>query len=91
MGDSPIIGAGTDASNQSCAVSATGTGEYSPPYGGADDLRLVQYKGMSLQASADEVVQKDLKAIKGDGGVIAIAPDGQMAWSFNTPGCIARG
>jgi beta-aspartyl-peptidase (threonine type) len=39
-----------------------------------------------LQQAADEVIQKKLAPIHGDGGVIAIAPDGQMAWSFNTPG-----
>jgi L-asparaginase / beta-aspartyl-peptidase len=47
---------------------------------------LVQYKGYSLQQAADEVIQKRLAPIHGDGGVIAVAPDGQMAWSFNTPG-----
>jgi beta-aspartyl-peptidase (threonine type) len=41
---------------------------------------------MRLQAAVDEVVQKDLKTIHGDGGVIAVTPDGQLAWSFNTPG-----
>jgi beta-aspartyl-peptidase (threonine type) len=41
---------------------------------------------MKLQAAADEVVQHQLVAVHGDGGVIAITPDGQMAWSFNTPG-----
>jgi len=41
---------------------------------------------MALQAAADDVVQSQLTAIHGDGGVIAIAPDGQLAWSFNTPG-----
>ena len=41
---------------------------------------------MKLQEAADEVVQKQLVAIHGDGGIIAITPDGQMAWSFNTPG-----
>jgi beta-aspartyl-peptidase (threonine type) len=41
---------------------------------------------MTLQAAADEVVQKQLTALKGDGGIIAVAPDGQMAWSFNTSG-----
>jgi beta-aspartyl-peptidase (threonine type) len=41
---------------------------------------------MSLQAAADEVIQKQLTALQGDGGVIAVAPDGQMAWSFNTSG-----
>ena len=84
---SPIIGAGTYASNQSCAVSATGTGEYFIRLTVARTIcSLVQYKGMKLQAAVDEVVQKELGAIKGDGGVIAIAPDGEMAWSFNTPG-----
>jgi beta-aspartyl-peptidase (threonine type) len=87
VGDSPIIGAGTYASNQSCAVSATGTGEYFIRLTVARTIcSLVQYKGMKLQDAVDEVVQKDLRAIHGDGGVIAIAPDGQMAWSFNTPG-----
>ncbi len=87
VGDSPVIGAGTYASNQSCAVSATGTGEYFIRLTVARTLcALVQYKGMPLQQAADELVQKQLPAIHGDGGVIAIAPDGQIAWSFNTPG-----
>ncbi len=87
VGDTPILGAGTYASNQSCAVSATGTGEFFIRLTVARTIcALVQYKGMKLQAAADEVVQHQLPAIKGDGGVIAIAPDGEMAWSFNTPG-----
>ena len=87
VGDSPIIGAGTYASNASCAVSATGTGEYFIRLTVAREIcALVQYKGMSLQAAADEVIQKQLTALGGDGGVIAVAPDGQMAWSFNTSG-----
>ncbi len=86
VGDSPIIGAGTYASNQSCAVSATGTGEYFIRLTVARTIcALVQYKGMSLQQAADQVVQKDLPAIHGDGGVVALTPDGQLAWSFNTP------
>lgn len=87
VGDSPIIGAGTYASNQSCAVSATGTGEYFIRLTVARTVcALVQYKGMKLQAAVDEVIQKELTGLHGDGGVIAIVPDGQMAWSFNTPG-----
>ncbi len=87
VGDSPILGAGTYASNQSCAVSATGTGEYFIRLTVARTIcALVQYRGMPLQAAVDDVVQKQLGAIHGDGGVIAITPDGQMAWSFNTPG-----
>jgi len=87
VGDSPIIGAGTYASNQSCAVSGTGVGEYFIRLTVARTIcALVQYKGMTLQAAVDEVVQKQLVAMHGDGGVIAVAPDGQMAWSYNTPG-----
>jgi beta-aspartyl-peptidase (threonine type) len=87
VGDAPIIGAGTYASNQSCAVSATGTGEYFIRLSVAHEIcSLVRYRGMSLQAAADEVIQKQLTALKGDGGIIAVAPDGQMAWSFNTSG-----
>lgn len=87
VGDSPIIGAGTYASNQSCAVSGTGVGEYFIRFTATRDVcALVEYKGYSLQQAADEVIQKRLAPIHGDGGVIAIAPDGQMAWSFNTPG-----
>lgn len=87
VGDSAIIGAGTYASNQSCAVSATGTGEYFIRLSVAHEIcSLVKYKGMSLQAAADQVVQQQLTELKGDGGIIAVAPDGQMAWSFNTSG-----
>jgi beta-aspartyl-peptidase (threonine type) len=87
VGDSPVIGAGTYASNQSCAVSGTGTGEYFIRLTVARTIcALVQYKGMPLQAAADEVIQKELTAIHGDGGIIALTPDGQLAWSFNTPG-----
>lgn len=87
VGDSPIIGAGTYAANQSCAVSATGTGEYFIRLGVAREIcNLVYFKGMPLQQAADQVIHKELEALHGDGGVIAIAPDGQQAWSFNTPG-----
>ena len=87
VGDSPIIGAGTYASNQSCAVSATGTGEYFIRLGVAREVcNLVYFRGMTLQVAADQVIHKELEALKGDGGLIAITPDGQLAWSFNTPG-----
>jgi beta-aspartyl-peptidase (threonine type) len=87
VGDSPIIGAGTYASNASCAVSATGSGEYFIRLGVAREIcNLVYFKGMGLQQAADEVIHKELVALHGDGGVIAIAPDGQTAFSFNTPG-----
>jgi beta-aspartyl-peptidase (threonine type) len=87
VGDSPIIGAGTYASNQSCAVSATGTGEYFIRLGVAREVcNLVYFKGMPLQQAADQVIHRELEAIHGDGGLISITPDGQTAWSFNTPG-----
>jgi beta-aspartyl-peptidase (threonine type) len=87
VGDSPIIGAGTYASNQSCAVSATGSGEYFIRLGVAREIcNLVYFKGMGLQQAADEVIHKELEALHGDGGVIALTPDGQTAFSFNTPG-----
>jgi beta-aspartyl-peptidase (threonine type) len=87
VGDSPIIGAGTYASNASCAVSATGTGEYFIRLAVAREIcALVQYKSFSLQAAADQVVQQELTALGGDGGVVVAGPDGQTAWSFNTTG-----
>ena len=87
VGDSPLIGAGTYASDRSAAVSGTGEGEYFIRLGVAREIcALVELKGLSLQAAVDEVIQKDLTALGGQGGVIAVAPDGQMAWSFNTSG-----
>ena len=47
---------------------------------------LVYFRSMTLQQAADQVIHKELDAIHGDGGLIAITPDGQLAWSFNTPG-----
>ncbi|UTP38932.1 isoaspartyl peptidase/L-asparaginase [Phenylobacterium sp. LH3H17] len=87
VGDSPVIGAGTYASNAACAVSATGTGEYFIRLGVAHEIAaLVEHKGLSLQAAADLVIQDKLTALGGDGGIIAVAPDGQVAWSYNTSG-----
>jgi L-asparaginase / beta-aspartyl-peptidase len=87
VGDSPIIGAGTYASNHSCAVSATGSGEYFIRLGVAREIcNLVALKGMTVQQAADEVIHHELEALHGDGGVIALTPDGQSAFSFNTPG-----
>ena len=89
VGDSPIIGAGTYASNHSCAVSSTGAGEFFIRLTVAREVcSLVGLMGMYLQAAADEVIHKELEALKGEGGVVAITPDGQLAWSFNTPGML---
>ncbi len=87
VGDSPIIGAGTYASNTSCAVSGTGTGEYFIRLTVAREIcALVEYWRMDLQSAADEVIQKRLTALGGDGGIIALTPGGEMAWSFNSEG-----
>lgn len=87
IGDSPLIGAGTYASNQSCAVSGTGIGEYFIRYTVARTIcALVQYRHLRLQTAVNQVIQRQLAPIHADGGVIAITPDGQIAWSFNTPG-----
>ncbi len=87
VGDSPILGAGTYASNASCGVSATGTGEYFIRLTVASRIcAYVEFRGMSLQEAADRVILDELTALEGDGGIVALAPDGQIAWSFNTPG-----
>jgi beta-aspartyl-peptidase (threonine type) len=87
VGDSPIIGAGTYASNESCAVSATGTGEFFIRLTVAREIcALVQYKNLSVQRAADELIQKRLAGLKGTGGVIVVSRNGEVAWSFNTPG-----
>jgi beta-aspartyl-peptidase (threonine type) len=87
VGDSPIIGAGTYANNQSCAVSGTGTGEYYIRLGLAREIcNLVYFRHLKLQEAADEVLQKELTPMGGDGGVIALDPAGDMVWSLNTPG-----
>ena len=87
VGDAPIIGAGTYANNESCAVSATGHGEYFIRYHVAADIcARMQYKGLNLDAAADEVVNKVLVKAGGSGGVIAIDASGNIAMPFNSSG-----
>ncbi|MGB8705999.1 MAG: isoaspartyl peptidase/L-asparaginase [Gillisia sp.] len=87
IGDSPIIGAGTYANNKTCAVSGTGWGEFFIRGVVAYDISaLMEYKGMSLQEAATEVIQKKNPAMGGDGGIIAIDHDGNVAMEFNTAG-----
>jgi beta-aspartyl-peptidase (threonine type) len=87
VGDSPIIGAGTYANNATCAISASGTGEYFiRSVVGHDISALMEYKGLSLRQAADEVVMNKLVKMNGDGGVIAIDHNGNIAMPFNTPG-----
>lgn len=87
VGDSPIIGAGTYADNNTCAVSATGHGEYFIRNVVAYDISaLMKYKNMTLQQAADEVIMNKLKAIGGDGGIVAVDKDGNVSMIFNTAG-----
>lgn len=87
IGDSPIIGAGTYANNASCAVSATGTGEYFIRNVVAFDIcARMLYKNQPLAAAADDVVMKELVQQGGDGGVIALDRNGNFATPFNTSG-----
>ena len=86
VGDSPIIGAGTYANNATCGVSATGDGEYFIRLGVARDLSaLMEYKGLSLQEAADAVIEKVGK-LGGNGGLVALDKNGQIAMAFNTAG-----
>ena len=87
VGDSPIIGAGTYANNNTCGVSATGWGEYFIRLGVARDISaLMEYRAMTIQAAADAVIKQKLPKLGGDGGVIAMDKFGNMAISFNTDG-----
>ncbi len=88
VGDSPVIGAGTYAANQSCAVSSTGVGEYFIRLAVAKEIcALVQYKGMSTREAADFVIHKEVAGMKGgEGGVIVLDRKSDPVWSFNTLG-----
>ena len=86
IGDSPIIGAGTYADDRACAVSATGAGEFFIREGVTHEIcARVRLKGENLKQAADTVMA-EVKALGGTGGVIVAGPDGEMGWSFNTPG-----
>ena len=86
VGDAPIIGAGTYAHNATCAVSATGWGEYFIRVGVARDIAAqIEYRGVPLAAAAAATLAK-VAALGGDGGVIAIDAQGHIALPFNTRG-----
>ncbi len=87
VGDSPIIGAGTYADDRSCAVSATGHGEYFIRHVVAYSICAGSlFKDQSLADSADQVVHQVLVDAGGSGGVIALDPDGRVSMPFNTAG-----
>jgi L-asparaginase / beta-aspartyl-peptidase len=87
VGDAPIIGAGTYASNTSCGVSATGWGEYFIRLGVARDIAaLVEYGNLTVAQAADSVVMKKLPRLGGDGGIIALDRQGNFTMTFCTEG-----
>ena len=86
VGDAPIIGAGTYANNDGCAVSATGWGEYFIRVGVARDVSaLMEYRALPIQQAADQVMNK-VKTLGGDGGVVAMDKFGNIGISFNSEG-----
>jgi beta-aspartyl-peptidase (threonine type) len=87
VGDSPIIGAGTYADNATCAVSATGSGEYFIRAVVAHEIcARVRLSGVSAAEAARAVIHGKLEEIGGDGGVIVVDRDGALALEFNTEG-----
>ena len=89
VGDSPVIGAGTYANNMTCAVSATGHGEYFIRFAAAHDVSaLVAYRGWSIGKAAAHVIHNKLKPAGGLGGFIVIDRQGNMAWPFSSNGMI---
>jgi len=87
VGDAPIIGAGTYADNATCAISATGHGEYFIRGVVAHDIAaMMAYGNRTLKEAADTVIMKKLGELGGTGGVIALDREGNIAMPFNTEG-----
>jgi beta-aspartyl-peptidase (threonine type) len=87
VGDVPIIGAGTYANNRSCAVSATGHGEFFIRNTVAHSIcALMEYGGLPLRAAADSIVMRQLVAQRGEGGIIAMDRQGNWTMPFNSTG-----
>jgi beta-aspartyl-peptidase (threonine type) len=87
IGDTPVIGAGTYADNKTCAVSATGHGEFFIRNMVAYDIAaIMKYKGLSVSEAAEVVVMHKLISQGGTGGIIAVDRKGNVAMTFNTTG-----
>jgi beta-aspartyl-peptidase (threonine type) len=87
VGDSPIIGAGTYADNESCAVSATGHGEFFIRLTIARDIcAQVEYGGKSVEEASRDMIHNRLTEIEASGGVIVLGKDGDYAMAFNSAG-----
>jgi len=86
IGDSPVIGAGTYASDDSCAVSCTGIGEVFLRQVVAHDIAArLRYGGQSLGAAVQTVVMEQLPTLGGEGGLIAVTPAGELVLAHNSP------
>ena len=89
VGDSPIIGAGTYADNETAAISATGLGEYFMRHVAAYAIAAaMKYKGVSLEDAATDLIKGDLARKGLRGGVIAVDRDGNVSMPFNTEGMV---
>lgn len=87
IGDSPVIGAGTYANNKTCAISCTGHGEpFIKAVAAYDVSCLMEYKNISLEEAMNEVVNKKLVAIHGEGGMIGVDSHNNIAMLFNSAG-----
>lgn len=87
IGDTPVIGAGTYANNATCAVSSTGHGEYFIRWAVAHDISaMMEYKGATLEEAANYVVKDKLVKAGGEGGIIGVDRNGNIALVFNSEG-----
>ncbi|MDZ7604852.1 MAG: isoaspartyl peptidase/L-asparaginase [Cyclobacteriaceae bacterium] len=87
IGDTPIIGAGTYANNNTCGLSATGHGEFFMRAVVTHDISaLMEYKGLSIQEAADVVIHEKLVKMGGEGGVVGLDTLGNIMMSFNSAG-----
>jgi L-asparaginase / beta-aspartyl-peptidase len=87
VGDSPMIGAGTYANNNTCAISCTGHGELFIRAVAAYDVScLMEYKGLNLQEAANTVVMEKLVKLRGEGGLIGVDAAGNPVLCFNSEG-----
>jgi beta-aspartyl-peptidase (threonine type) len=87
IGDTPLIGAGTYANNQTCAISCTGHGEYFIRSVAAYDVScLMEYRGMNLQQACETVVMEKLLPLGGEGGLIGLDRQGNISLVFNSEG-----
>ena len=87
IGDTPLIGCGTYANNKTCAISCTGHGEpFIRAVAAYDVSCLMEYKGLSLEAAMNIVVNKKLIDLEGEGGMIGVDAEGNVSLLFNSAG-----